>query len=105
MSGPHCVLVSDGGLPVVVRQALDDDRLPPAAKAVIWYLHSVLDFHAYREQKVESVARGAGVKDRTAARMLLLLVARGYLDEHGTQRPRAFRMPWSRRQSMERRAA
>ena len=104
MSGPHCALVSDGGLPVVVRQALDDRTLPPTARAIMWYLHFVLDFHVYREQKAESVAAGVGIDPATASRMLALLVSRGYLDEHGKQRPRAFRMPWSRRCAAERAA-
>jgi len=102
MSGP--ALVTVGGVPVVVRQALDDATLQPAAKAVMWYLHQRLDFYEYREQKAESVACAVSVTPQHAGRALRLLVERGYLDEHGRRRPRAYRLPWSRRQEQERAA-
>ncbi len=99
-----CALVSDGGLPIVVRQALDDRTLSPASKAVMWELQKRLDFHHYREQKEASLAAAVGIEPQSVGRALRLLVERGYLDEHQRQRPRAYRMPWSRRVDVERAA-
>ena len=96
--------VADGGVPVVVRQALDDRTLSPASKAVMWELQKRLDFHHFREQKVESVAAAVGIEPQTAGRALRQLVERGYLDEHEKRRPRAYRMPWSKCESKERAA-
>jgi hypothetical protein len=44
------------------------------------------------------------IKDTTVGQMLTVLVQRGYLDESGKKKPRAFRLPWSRRVSTERAA-
>jgi hypothetical protein len=44
------------------------------------------------------------VLDTTVGKMLTLLVERGYLEESGKKKPRAFRLPWSRRAYTERAA-
>lgn len=90
-------LVAEGGLPVVVAQALDDRTLPPVARLAMWYLHRVLDFHEFRERKAESLASMMGIEPQTAGRALRVLVESGYLEQSVKRRPRAYRLPWSRR--------
>lgn len=104
MSGPTCSLVTGGSLPRVVEQALDNVKLPPSARLVMWHLRHRLDFVEYREVKAESLASEMEIKETTVGQMLTLLVDRGYLDESGKRKPRAFRMPWSRRTSKSRAA-
>jgi hypothetical protein len=94
--------IAESGLPVVVAQALEDRSLPPVARLAMWYLHKILDFVEFREVKSASLALLMGVEDQSAGRACRILVERGYLDEHGKRRPRAYRMPWSRRSTPSR---
>ncbi len=87
-----------------VEQALDDAQLPPSARLMMWYLAKRLDFSAFREVKAESLAAEMQIKRETVGFMLTLLVQRGYLHESGKRKPRAFRMPWSRKGAEERAA-
>jgi Mn-dependent DtxR family transcriptional regulator len=68
----------------------------------MWHLSRRLDLTEYREVKAESLAEEMHIKPTTTGQMLRLLETRGYLDEHGKRRPRAFRLPWSRRSSLKR---
>lgn len=104
MSGDSCALLAIHGLPVVVRQAQDDRDLPPAAKAVMWHAQYVLDLQEMREWATIAVAFRAGIKETTAGQMLTLLVGLGYLEESTKRKPRAFRLPWSRRTTAARAA-
>lgn len=101
MSGAHCTLVTGGGLPRVVEQALDDLSLRPVERLAMWHLsRHYLDFVTFTEVKSTSLAKDMGIEDQTAGRCLRSLVERGYLDvKRGRGRSRAFRMPWSRRAS------
>lgn len=99
-----CSLVIGGSVPRVVDQALDDTTLPPSARLMMWHLAKRLDLFEYREVKAESLANEMRVTRVRTSRMLILLVARGYLEESGQRRPRAFRMPWSRRSAAARAA-
>jgi hypothetical protein len=93
VTAPHCTLITAGGVPRVVEQALDDVQLPPVARLMMWHLAKRLDLFEYREVKNASIAA-------TAGQMLALLVSRGYLDQKNSdRRTRAFRLLWSRRQS------
>jgi DNA-binding MarR family transcriptional regulator len=85
-------------------QALGDVSLPPAARLMMFHLDARLDCIEYREQKYTSLAHEMGVKQTTVGKMLDLLVQRGYLAESGKKKPRAFRMPLSRRTSVARAA-
>jgi hypothetical protein len=89
-------------LPWVVRQALDDTTLPALARLTMWHLSRYLDTHEYRELKVVALAHEMRCKDVTCAQNLRLLLAKGYLDEHKTRKPRALRLPASRRVSPSR---
>lgn len=91
-------------IPTVVAQALEDRELPPVARLAMWYLSRRLDFLEFRDVKTESLATEMGIKATTAGQALHLLVARGYLDESGRRKPRAFRLMWSRRTSTARAA-
>ena len=89
---------------LAVEQALDDVSLPPAARLTMWHIRKRLTMTAFAEVKAESLAAEMRLKDTTVGQMLTLLVQRGYLDESGKKKPRAFRLPWSRRVSAERAA-
>ena len=89
---------------LAVEQALDDVSLPPAARLTMWHVRKRLTMQAYTEVKAESLASEMRVDDTTAGKMLTLLVQRGYLEESGKKKPRAFRLPWSRRGATERAA-
>jgi hypothetical protein len=89
---------------LVVEQALDDVSLPPAARLTMWHIRKRLTMQAYTEVKAESLANEMRVLDTTVGKMLTLLVERGYLEESGKKKPRAFRLPWSRRGGLERAA-
>jgi DNA-binding IclR family transcriptional regulator len=89
---------------LAVEQALDDVSLPPAARLTMWHIRKRLTMTAFAEVKAESLAAEMRLKDTTVGQMLTLLVQRGYLDESGKKKPRAFRLPWSRRVSTERAA-
>lgn len=96
MSGePTQALVA--GWPLVVVQALDDLELTQTARLTMWHLRAWLDVLEYREVKVLALARAMRVKERNANDAVLLLVARGYLDQHPKQKPRALRFPYCRR--------
>lgn len=96
MTPPH--------LSQTAQQALNDVSLPPAARLMMWHLAARLDCMEYREQKYESLAHEMRVNETTVGKMLNLLVQRGYLDESGKKKPRAFRMPLSRRTGVARAA-
>jgi DNA-binding IclR family transcriptional regulator len=70
----------------------------------MWHIRKRLTMTAFAEVKAESLAAEMRLKDTTVGQMLTLLVQRGYLDESGKKKPRAFRLPWSRRVSTERAA-
>jgi hypothetical protein len=89
---------------LAVEQALDDVSLPPAARLTMWHIRKRLTMVAFTEVKAESLANEMRVLDTTVGKMLTLLVERGYLEESGTKKPRAFRLPWSRRAYTERAA-
>jgi hypothetical protein len=89
---------------LAVEQALDDVSLPPAARLTMWHIRKRLTMTAFAEVKAESLAAEMRIKDTTVGQMLTVLVQRGYLDESGKKKPRAFRLPWSRRVSTERAA-
>jgi hypothetical protein len=89
-------------VPMVVIQALDDTRLPPMARLCMWHLTKRLDTVAYREVKIVSLAHEMRCKDVTAGEVIRRLIADGYLDEHRVRKPRALRLPISRRTSAER---
>ena len=101
---PDPTLLAQHGLPLVVHQALRDRRLRPVDRLAMYCLSDLLDFTEYREVKSTVVASLMGIEDQTAGRALRSLVAAGYLDEHSKRRPRAYRMPWSRRQTAVRAA-
>lgn len=96
-----CTLLVQHGLPLVVRQALDDVQLPPTARLMMWHLCGWLDLVEYREVKGIAIGHEMRVRETTAGQMLTLLVRLGYLDESPRSgkggRPRAFRLPYSRR--------
>lgn len=85
--------------PRVVTQALSDVQLPDAARLIMWHLSFRLDLVEYREVYAESLANESRRKVTTVGQMLTLLVHRGYLDESTKKKPRAFRLPFSRRTS------
>lgn len=87
-----------------VEQALDDVSLPPAARLMMWHVRKRLTMQSYTEVKAESLAAEMRVKQTTVGQMLTLLVQRGYLEESEKKKPRAFRIPWSRRTAIERAA-
>jgi hypothetical protein len=89
---------------LAVEQALDDVSLPPAARLTMWHIRKRLTMQAFTEVKAESLANEMRVLDTTVGKMLTLLVERGYLEESGKKKPRAFRLPWSRRAYAERAA-
>jgi hypothetical protein len=89
---------------LAVEQALDDVSLPPAARLTKWHIRKRLTMVAFTEVKAESLANEMRVLDTTVGKMLTLLVERGYLEESGKKKPRAFRLPWSRRAYTERAA-
>ena len=89
---------------LAVEQALDDVSLPPAARLTMWHIRKRLTMVAFTEVKAESLANEMRVLDTTVGKMLTLLVERGYLEESGKKKPRAFRLPWSRRAYAERAA-
>ena len=100
MSDERCPLIVAHGLPVVVRQALDDVQLPHAARLLMWHLSTRLDFVEWREVKGASLAHETRMKESTVYRTLALLTARGYLDSRAAdKRARAYRLAWSRRQA------
>ena len=80
-----------------VSEAMRDHRLPHTTRVMLWFLMSRLDLHEYREVKVMSLAHEMRIKERTANDALLRLAREGYIDMHHKQRPRAFRLLWSRR--------
>lgn len=90
--------------PRVVAQALSDVHLPDAARLIMWHLSFRLDVLEYREVYAESLAHESRRKETTVGQMLTLLVTRGYLDESEKRKPRAFRLPYSRRTSAQRAA-
>lgn len=102
MTAPTCSLLAVHGMPVVVTQALSDVSLTPTARLMMWHLKDRLDFLSFRDIYGESLAREMRIKETTVGQTLTLLVARGYLEENGKKRPRAFRLPWSRRITKER---
>jgi DNA-binding IclR family transcriptional regulator len=70
----------------------------------MWHIRKRLTMVAFTEVKAESLANEMRVLDTTVGKMLTLLVERGYLEESGKKKPRAFRLPWSRRAYTERAA-
>jgi hypothetical protein len=97
-SANSCELGFSGGVPVVVRQALDDRRLSPLSQRVMWKLQLVLDLMETRPLYEEAVAKLAGVKIQSAGKALAELSREGYLEcDPDKTRPRWYRMPWSRR--------
>jgi hypothetical protein len=88
----------------VVSQALGDVTLPHTARLMMWHLAQRLDLVEFREVYTDSIAAEMRIKPNTASVTLDTLVSRGYLDESGKRKPRAFRLPWSRRQSLARAA-
>jgi predicted ArsR family transcriptional regulator len=88
----------------VIRQALGDVTLPATARLMMWHLSLRLCLSEYREVYTESIANEMRIKANTASVTLDTLVSRGYLDESGKKKPRAFRLPFSRRQSLARAA-
>jgi hypothetical protein len=96
-------MMAQYGIPVVVRQALDDTQLPPSARLMMWHVQAWLDFAEYRELKGVAIAHEMRIRETTAGQTLTLLVRRGYLDERGGSgrggKARAFRLPFSRRRS------
>ncbi len=94
MTAPTC------SLSPAVQQALDDVQLPLVARMMMWHLSKRLDHFEYREVKNASIAAEMRIKESTAGQTLALLVDRGYLDQRNSdRRTRAYRLPWSRRQS------
>lgn len=92
--------LTQSNLPRVVEQALDDVHLPAVARLMMWHVVKRLDLFEYRELKLASIAAEMRVKETTAGQMLTLLVEKGYLDARASERrSRAYRIPWSRRQS------
>ncbi len=89
------------GLPVI-DQALGDVSLPPTARLMMWHLARRLSTTEFRGVYQESIANEMRIKQPTASLTLDLLVARGYLDESTKRKPRAFRLPHSRRTSKAR---
>ena len=89
---------------LAVQQALDDVSLPPAARLTMLHISKRLTMTAFSEVKTESLAHEMRVMDTTVGKMMTILVERGYLDESGKKKPRAFRLPWSRRDGIERAA-
>ena len=87
----------EGAAPIVIRQALDDVHLTHVARLAMWHLQSRLDVVDFIEVYVVSLAHEMRVKERTAGNALRELVERGYLLEHESRKPRAYRFPWSRR--------
>ena len=86
--------------PAAVIEALGDVSLPPLARLAMWHLAQRLDLYEYREVKNASLAHEMRIKETTAGQMMNLLAERGYLDRRNSdRRTRAFRLPWSRRQS------
>lgn len=99
----RCTLLAEHGLPVVVAQALRDRRLAPVDRLAMWYLTELLDFVEHREVKGLALASLMGITEQAALKALRTLVDRGYLDLHDKRRQRgsrAYRLPWSRRQSI-----
>lgn len=92
-----CTLIAQHGVPRVVLQALDDTRLTHVARLAMWHLQSRLDVVEYVEVKVAALAFEMRVKERTTGNALRELIERGYLLEHESRKPRAYRFPWSRR--------
>lgn len=90
--------------PEVISQAMDDVSLPPTARLMMWHLRLRLDLSEFRVVYGESIAHEMRIKPNTASITLDLLVARGYLDESVKKKPRAFRLPFSRRTEMGRAA-
>jgi hypothetical protein len=80
-----------------VAEAMRDHQLPHVTRVALWHLMARLDVHEYREVKVASLAVEMRIKERTANDALLRLAHAGYLEMHHKQRPRAFRLLWSRR--------
>lgn len=87
-----------------IKQAVYDLGLPPTARLMMLYLPNRLNLHTFVEVKAESIAAEMQIKDTTAGQMLTVLVHRGYLEESGKRKPRAFRLPWSRHVHTERAA-
>ena len=96
--------LADISVPMVVDQALADVQLPDAARLLMWHLSKRLVIGEYREVYAESLASESRRKITTVGQMLTLLVHRGYLDESVKRKPRAFRLPSSRRASVARAA-
>lgn len=96
MTAPHCTLLAQHGIPVVVAQALDDVALPHAARLAMWHLRERLDVVHFTVVKVASLSAAMRVKERTVNDALHRLASDGYLDVHAKQKPKAYRFPWSR---------
>lgn len=84
-------------VPPVVAEALGDTSLPPFARLAMWHLASRLDVHEFREVKIISLAHEMRCKDVTGGEVVRRLIAEGYLDLHPKRKPRALRLPWTRR--------
>lgn len=97
MTAPRDTTALGRSVPPAVDQALGDTEMPPAARLMMWHLAARLDLMEYTNVKAESLAREMKLAGTTVSHMLTLLVERGYLSENGQRKPRAFRMPWSRR--------
>jgi hypothetical protein len=85
-------------VPPSVAEAMRDHQLPLVARVTLWHLASRLDLYEFREVKAASLACEMRIKENTASQTLLRLASAGYLDMHEKQRPRAYRLLWSRRQ-------
>jgi hypothetical protein len=97
MTTPRDTPALGRSVPPAVDQALSDTEMPPTARLMMWHLAARLDLMEFTNVKAESLAVEMGIAGTTVSHMLTLLVERGYLNEHGQRKPRAFRMPWSRR--------
>jgi DNA-binding MarR family transcriptional regulator len=81
----------------VFEQAMDDYKLPPAAKQVLWVLLRRLDAEEYREVKIASLAHECHLKDSTVSWAVTVLRKRGYIEiRPGVRRSRLFRLYVSR---------
>lgn len=85
------------GLPVSIMQAMDDVHLTQTARLAMWHLRLRLDVIEFREVKLISLASEMRMEERNIGNALMLLVARGYLEQTKRRKPREFRLLWSRR--------
>lgn len=68
-----------------LQEASIDRTLPPAARAVLLYLHGYLELGEFRTVKHAAVAEMTGLRRARVSRAIHLLVEQGYLREGGRQ--------------------